>query len=361
MAKTDSWWSDVEAAPKDEVASLKRVARRYKAARWVLVGVLVWAPLATLAAATTLAQNQSLKNGDPVELVEPGRAEATVAVTTWLVGDRTPLPGGVVVSYDGAQLVPWVDGDAGNDGKLPGYDLWVHTFTVAASDLTSMFTSEVTVAVSDVLGVVVVSAPSLIPVAATSTELRVEDGWPGFDPVSPSQSVRDALTGWVKAYTSGDPTALRLAVGDGDPDHGYVPLAGVVDAVVDVRFAGVPAGDRTKSMMVVAVTLTVSRDGALTGVGHTKGGVFDVDVLVVGADTAAPRVVAWGGPGTGGLLVPYQNAVLPSRSTPTLWNHPNPPQPTPTPTVDTHPAPNPVVTPTPTMSPTPTTEWEAMD
>ena len=33
------------------------------------------------------------------------------------------------------------------------------------------------------------------------------------------------------------------------------------------------------------------------------------DVLVTGADTAAPRVVAWGGPGTGPTLVPFGNAV----------------------------------------------------
>ena len=39
------------------------------------------------------------------------------------------------------------------------------------------------------------------------------------------------------------------------------------------------------------------------------------DVLVTGADTAAPRVVAWGGPGTGPTLVPYGNAV-PADTTP---------------------------------------------
>ena len=32
-------------------------------------------------------------------------------------------------------------------------------------------------------------------------------------------------------------------------------------------------------------------------------------MLVTGADTAAPRVVAWGGPGTGPTLVPFGNAV----------------------------------------------------
>jgi hypothetical protein len=33
------------------------------------------------------------------------------------------------------------------------------------------------------------------------------------------------------------------------------------------------------------------------------------DVLVDGADTAAPNVVAWGGAGSGPTLTPYQNAV----------------------------------------------------
>jgi hypothetical protein len=40
------------------------------------------------------------------------------------------------------------------------------------------------------------------------------------------------------------------------------------------------------------------------------------DVLVTGADTAAPRVVAWGGPGTGPELTPFRNAVPTSRTTP---------------------------------------------
>ena len=37
---------------------------------------------------------------------------------------------------------------------------------------------------------------------------------------------------------------------------------------------------------------------------------MDFDVLVSGADTASPRVVAWGGAGTGPSLTKYGNAIV---------------------------------------------------
>ena len=63
---------------------------------------------------------------------------------------------------------------------------------------------------------------------------------------------------------------------------------------------------------VLTLTWDVTRTTELPGTAAAKttsGQSVSFDVLVTGADTAAPRVVAWGGPGSGPTLVPFGNAV----------------------------------------------------
>ena len=60
--------------------------------------------------------------------------------------------------------------------------------------------------------------------------------------------------------------------------------------------------------MVVSLTMTLPWNGQ----GADDSGAQTLatyDLLVTGADTAAPRVVAWGGAGTGPTLSAYDNAV----------------------------------------------------
>jgi hypothetical protein len=121
------------------------------------------------------------------------------------------------------------------------------------------------------------------------------------------------VNAWVTAFSSGDPAALRLTVGDPDSNHAYAPMAGVVSA------AGKPgaaawlldgAGVKTTSMLVqvqVAFTWPTTAVQSSTSAGPAAA---TYDLLVAGADSGAPRVVAWGGSGTGPVLTQYTNAVV---------------------------------------------------
>jgi len=149
-----------------------------------------------------------------------------------------------------------------------------------------------------------------------------------------------AVQAWAAAYTSGDPAALRLTVGDPDPARGYLPLTGVAAADTTVG----PSTVLDPATVAVRVELAItwptaepagSATAAVTSPAEPPAAAAKVafDVLVTGADTAAPRVVAWGGPGTGPELTPFRNAVPTSRAAP---DNPGTPQPaTPQPVVPT--------------------------
>lgn len=128
-----------------------------------------------------------------------------------------------------------------------------------------------------------------------------------------AEQVSAAVRAWAAAYTSGDPAALRLTVGDPDAGRTYLPLTGAGAAATTVG----PCTALDAATVAVRVELTIrwattqpQTPTAAPATGEPQApppAAFDV--LVTGSDTAAPRVVAWGGPGTGPALVPYGNAV----------------------------------------------------
>jgi len=117
----------------------------------------------------------------------------------------------------------------------------------------------------------------------------------------------------VKAFTSGNTDTLRLAVGDQDISHSYIPLAQVTATDVQVAAVGyrkdVKAGDSApKPTQVVArVTFAIQWQGQDLGTTKTPSRV-SYDILLNRADGGAPVVVAWGGVGTGESLTEFMNA-----------------------------------------------------
>ena len=86
-------------------------------------------------------------------------------------------------------------------------------------------------------------------------------------------------------------------VGLAGADHEVGPAAWLLDG----------SGERT-SQMLVQVSVQFSWPG--TDSTRTAAPAATYDLLVDGADSAAPRVVAWGGSGTGPILVRFQNAIV---------------------------------------------------
>ena len=125
------------------------------------------------------------------------------------------------------------------------------------------------------------------------------------------------LNNWLAAYTSGSDAALHLAVGDPNPAHTYVALSGVRQASYTV-LAAAPVGKPADGDLAVEISLSLVWDHEhvaspeLAGMNGTSGSPArqtTMDLLVAHASSAAPVVVAWGPPGSGPSLRPYENAI----------------------------------------------------
>jgi len=130
--------------------------------------------------------------------------------------------------------------------------------------------------------------------------------WPTLRGVSQSPTISgpltQALNGWANSYATGTSSQLALTVGDANALDHYTPLTGVSqmrNVVVDFGYTS-PKASNGQSLLEVTMTLEMA---------HVKQPVqLTYDLLVERASSAAPTIVAWGPPGTGPNLVPYQNA-----------------------------------------------------
>lgn len=316
-----STWDQMEEAPRADLPDGQGIARRTRWLSWVAIAAMVMMPLVALIAASNMltpTQVTVVKGGDNSN--QAVRSAAQIAVERWLALEPSPLPGGYVVTWDGAKNLAAAPAAQGEKSQ---YRLQAHTFTLATkSEDSRMFTATALMALSPSGGASAVGEPSLLPTAPLNDpELSTAARWPGLPSANISEETTKAVTAWARAYTSGDSQALRLVVNDPDPKHTYLPLVGsLLDAVEVNDAAGVwPAGHPTKeeenlnkqpSTLLVSVTLRLAWpvDGEDPESGPALPAI-SYDVLVTGADTASPRVVAWSGPGLGVGLKPLVNAV----------------------------------------------------
>ena len=292
---------------------------RRRAIRVVLWTVIVTWPLVGLALVATVANRTSggstSASAAAMSASSPGRAVATQTVQSWLHTVGAP-PRMTMLSWDGASTVPaarLVD----SSGKLvvpaPGYISEIDTFTVVDS-AGQAYKASVQVLVDPRGGAKSLGGPLLEPVPTPATDGWSDGGpWPGLSASSSvSDSVKTSVQGWATAYTSGDSSVLRLALGDTSADHTYLALVGATGVSTEVSSVA-QLSQTDKSRVVVRVSMLVQWAARPVHADDPKvnkdRASMVVDLLVERADTAAPLVTAWGPPGSGPTLVRYGNAV----------------------------------------------------
>lgn len=290
--------------PKDRPTVSQRVKKL------VLWTILLMFPLQTLVTFASMQATQKAQQASPeagaAKVSSPGRFVATRAIEQWLAATPAPIPGGRIVSWDGAttRQAPL---DA-NGNPTADWLSSTENFTIADAS-GNQFTTAVQVALDPRGGAKTISGPSLLPVATAASDEWVSntDPWPGLDSSVASDPVNAAIGSWAAAFTGGDADALRLAVGDPNPTHGYVPLSGMqLDGATIDRAAKLADPSR---LLVRAVLTFADRQADPTSSIKPEVSTVIYDVLLARADTAAPAVVAWGPPGSGPSLVPFMNAV----------------------------------------------------
>lgn len=331
--KPNIWVDDVEEAPRSGLPDARKMRRRMTITRiWVWASVILL-PLALLGLVSASGSASSARASADAAALQvrdssPGQASARATVSSWLSSKPAPLPGGRILMWEGATASePFAPSDDANS-----------TVTIERNRFILIdrngiqYRTEVEVAVDSRGGVVVISEPSLIPIDGP-----INDGWssgfvwPGLSALAPSEEVVAAVNRWADAFISDDPADLRLAVGDPDGDHSYLPLSGIDQVIVETGQAA--ALDDNGSAMVVRIRVGIlwslpegqvhkdedGNDLNLEELQIDDLATITMDVLVERADTASPVVVAWGGAGSGPSLERYGNAVSGERAEASSW------------------------------------------
>lgn len=314
----DFWGHEAEELPRADVQTPLTHGKRIKLYRvWVITSVVLL-PIALLAIISFMPKFLEKPAVAPVvnnQLDSPTKPVAMQAVKDWLAKLPSPLPGGQILSWDGVEIQaePKSETDPNTSQIKETQGLQLHTMTVV-SPSGSFFTTQVQVGYSPVRGAKILGEPTLIPRAPDDKQTWPNlKPWPNLVDVTKTEPVEQAVIAWAKAFTSGDPDALRLNVGDTGADRSYVPLVQVTASDVRVGLVASqkpPKEDIEKkpSQVVAQVSFAVVWQNTPIGRGETPARVT-YDVLIEQADTASPKVVAWGGAGTGESLKPYANAV----------------------------------------------------
>ena len=307
-------WLEAQEVPRAGLPDSNKMARRsrfyrvlIKACIFVVLPLLLFGMVVQFVAAGKSATAPTPTTTGQVLSDSPGRAAATVALTTWINTAPSPLPGGAILQWSGATAVPIstaVPAPAG--APPPTFTTEVDSFVVIVPATGAMFNASLQVAVDPRGGAAAISTPSLTPFAPVSDDgWNTGATWPGTTAATQvSDAVNQAVRAWATAYISGDPSVLRVAVGDPDLSHDYTPLVGAGSATATVSASAVLADP---SELLVRAQVSIVWNGQIVDPNKPVAPT-SFDLLVSRATTAAPEVVAWGAPGTGTTLTPYANA-----------------------------------------------------
>jgi hypothetical protein len=317
------WYEDeAEEVPNPSLPDGRRLARRQvwtrRYVKWSVIACPVLL-LAALAAITKASHTPTLTAPG-----SPGQVAATVELDQWLAEQPSPLPGASILSYDGATpLAP----PKGYKGPALTWKGAIEEFTLVThptSNDPSIWHVGVEVAINRHGGAIAISGPSFLRSISAQPGSWSQGGpWPGLDATSSvSGAVQTVIDNWLAAYTSGNDAELHLAVGDPNPAHTYIALSNVRSAS-DTVLAAAPVGKPADGYLAVEISLSLVwdhehvaspnlSDSGLAGTSGTTASPAPqttMDLLVAHASSAAPVVVAWGPPGSGPSLRPYENAI----------------------------------------------------
>lgn len=325
------WLDDVEEVPRTDLPDGQRLARRAKWTKWYLIACAVLAPILMLMVLVAVAKPApEFPKQKPAEAMTRERAEAMVTVQNWLASPESPLSNARVLGWESTTDLPGPPKPENANAAQVEEDpvsLMAVRFLVAQTPVetsegqivgvdsayaSTLYLVEVLVAETESGAVTTVGKPSLLPTPPSiKNAVTGADRWPSLeDAANPTDQAQTAITAWAAAMTSGSPQDLRSVVNDGDGSRAYVPLTGMTllnTQVGDGAVLKTTGGEEPEAKeIVVAVTLTMTDNPACE---DCRKAVAEYDVLITDANTVTPRVVAWGAPGTGPVLVPYMNAV----------------------------------------------------
>jgi hypothetical protein len=267
-----------------------------------------------------------------------GIAVATTAAVEWAANQPT------------TEILGWSGFEFGS--TLPEQETTIENHSFAVSVNGAPFVLVVTVAVSPTGSSWVPTPPTMFPIdKGVQSDVPSSWRWPTASTTSARSSWTESANSWVRAYLSGEQQRLLEIVRDPNPDNKYVPLVGFqLDGTPIISAVGL----RTDGLALLGVQFKmVGPDGVAVPV--------EFDLLLDDINSAAPSVKAWGTPGSGELLVPYQNAVTSSRTvtapasttTTTTTTPPTEPPPTEPPPTEPPPTEPPPTEPPPTEPPPP--------
>ncbi|WP_156250827.1 hypothetical protein [Pseudactinotalea terrae] len=306
-------WQDAAEVPRAGVPDAAKIEKRYRRVRRYYTAAGALLPVTLLVSTLAVGSILNADQAPPavVEQADPAtRNLAMSAVQTWLDSDPAPLPGASLLSWDDWSELPQRPKTTGVDADTTTRQS--HTLTVRTGT-GSLLTVQVLVALNPAGQAVTIGSPSVTAQLPAGEGMEGLEAWSAGSPDTASPAVTQAVEQWAAAYGSGDSVRLRQVVGDPDTTHLYVPLAGLSAPVTQVakvawRTEIVEGREQRTEYLMAQAVVSLGWDGVEREPGAPAPSAT-YDLLIVGADGGAPRVVAWGGPGTAPTLEPYANAV----------------------------------------------------
>lgn len=328
--QTGSIWDEVTTVPEEElVKKLKNKKQsRYK---WMKRGVWLSIILTPILAVVAVMWYMDSQNPPPtpkpptsLEINDSiGKNAAITTVEAWLASEPQPIPGATLISWNGylpQQKPAIVDEESRETAAgviIPKWGREVHYFSASSAN-GMLFQVTLEVDVDPILGARVEAIPFAEPLLPTVSGGWDDAGepWFGYQSAQTTAGITSSVEAWVQAYVGGNPGALRNIIGDPNENHFYLPMSGIQKATVTVeRVAYKPSDDPSAPAVKNPETVLARIQVKLLWKGQVQENAesfatYTLDLLIEDADTASPRVVAWGGPGSGATLERYGNAVV---------------------------------------------------
>jgi hypothetical protein len=304
-AQVIDWFDDpsLREVPNPKSPGVFTLARKQKWFHRAVIADIVVAPLILLLILFSViggSKGSTTGATNPNPLINPGVYQGQVAIQQWLNSKPSPLPGGHIVSF--YNTVPI---HAPSTATPPVANDEIVNYIVLANGTFYKVSVEAQLTGSSAS---IISDPYL-SVTANSTTVpgstpTISSPWPGISPtpVPSSGPLQQSVQGWANALTSGSSSSLALSIGDPNQGDHYVPLHGVSQVASTIEFYAPTNKTGTKAIAEVNLAITWNGEKPTTNSNYT------FDILIERPLSAAPVVVAWGPPGSGPSLTPYQNA-----------------------------------------------------